>query len=198
MVEEAQSQARGERGLEAGVRASRASNLPRPDGRAGSCLGVAARSRGIKFRAGRHVLFSHVIACLGQVDGYNWPRPSQTGSRLPSHTKSHGTTHCIRTAPVGPYMLAHRHRRRRAATAPVLRLATPPRCGSEQSSRTSELSPVSLSSGTAFPRLPLWPELTAALSSLEKIAWVRLSDDTARFTVIPDMGSQVWACVSLH
>lgn len=36
-------------------------------------------------------------------------------------------------------------------------------------------------------------ELTAALSSLEKIAWVRLSDDTARFTVIPDMGSQVWA-----
>lgn len=38
-----------------------------------------------------------------------------------------------------------------------------------------------------------FPELTAALSSLEKIAWVRLSDDTARFTVIPDMGSQVWA-----
>ncbi|PHH84583.1 hypothetical protein CDD83_1698 [Cordyceps sp. RAO-2017] len=36
-------------------------------------------------------------------------------------------------------------------------------------------------------------ELTAALASLEKIAWVRLSDDTARFTVIPDMGSQVWA-----
>ncbi|KAJ3489009.1 hypothetical protein NLG97_g6080 [Lecanicillium saksenae] len=39
-------------------------------------------------------------------------------------------------------------------------------------------------------------ELTAALSSLEKIAWVRLSDETARFTVIPDMGSQVWAYVS--
>lgn len=36
-------------------------------------------------------------------------------------------------------------------------------------------------------------ELTTALSSLEKIAWLRLSDDTARFTVIPDMGSQVWA-----
>ena len=39
-------------------------------------------------------------------------------------------------------------------------------------------------------------ELTAALSSLEKIAWVRLSDDTVRFTVIPDMGSQVWALVT--
>lgn len=38
-------------------------------------------------------------------------------------------------------------------------------------------------------------ELTAALGSLEKIAWLRLSDDTARFTVIPDMGSQVWAYV---
>lgn len=36
-------------------------------------------------------------------------------------------------------------------------------------------------------------EFTAALSTLEKIAWVRLSDDTVRFTVIPDMGSQVWA-----
>lgn len=36
-------------------------------------------------------------------------------------------------------------------------------------------------------------ELTAALGSLEKIAWVRLSDETVRFTVIPDMGSQVWA-----
>ncbi|KAJ6781015.1 hypothetical protein PWT90_10106 [Aphanocladium album] len=40
-------------------------------------------------------------------------------------------------------------------------------------------------------------ELTAALSSLEKIAWVRLSDETARFTVIPDMGSQVWASLAM-
>ncbi|CAG9949413.1 unnamed protein product [Clonostachys rosea f. rosea IK726] len=40
-------------------------------------------------------------------------------------------------------------------------------------------------------------ELTAALGSLEKIAWVRLSDDTVRFTVIPDMGSQVWASLSM-
>lgn len=37
------------------------------------------------------------------------------------------------------------------------------------------------------------PELIAALNSLEKIAWVRLDNDTARFTVIPDTGSQVWA-----
>ncbi|KAM3511079.1 hypothetical protein MY11210_005253 [Beauveria gryllotalpidicola] len=40
-------------------------------------------------------------------------------------------------------------------------------------------------------------ELTASLSSLEKIAWVRLSDETARFTVIPGMGSQVWASLSM-
>ncbi|KAI6471753.1 hypothetical protein MCOR17_003058 [Pyricularia oryzae] len=51
--------------------------------------------------------------------------------------------------------------------------------------------------------LPVWltlfylPELTAALSSLEKIAWVRLDDDTARFTVIPAQGSQVWATLSM-
>lgn len=39
-------------------------------------------------------------------------------------------------------------------------------------------------------------ELAAALNSLEKIAWVRLDDDSVRFTVIPDTGSQVWAYVS--
>ena len=39
-------------------------------------------------------------------------------------------------------------------------------------------------------------ELVAALNTLEKIAWVRLDDDTARFTVIPDTGSQVWAFVA--
>lgn len=37
----------------------------------------------------------------------------------------------------------------------------------------------------------------AALNSLEKIAWVRLDDETARFTVIPDTGSQVWASLSM-
>ncbi|KAF3056634.1 Checkpoint protein hus1 [Daldinia childiae] len=40
-------------------------------------------------------------------------------------------------------------------------------------------------------------KLVAALSSLEKIAWLRLDDDTVRFTVIPDTGSQVWASFSL-
>jgi len=40
-------------------------------------------------------------------------------------------------------------------------------------------------------------ELVAALNSLEKIAWVRLDDDTVRFTVIPHTGSQVWASLSV-
>ncbi|KAI0020281.1 Hus1-like protein [Xylariomycetidae sp. FL0641] len=40
-------------------------------------------------------------------------------------------------------------------------------------------------------------KLVAALSTLEKIAWVRLDDDTARFTVIPDTGSQVWASLNM-
>ncbi|KAK4138622.1 checkpoint protein hus1-like protein [Trichocladium antarcticum] len=40
-------------------------------------------------------------------------------------------------------------------------------------------------------------KLTAALNSLEKIAWVRLDDDTVRLTVIPDTGSQVWASLSV-
>ncbi|KAI1173989.1 checkpoint protein hus1 [Nemania sp. FL0916] len=40
-------------------------------------------------------------------------------------------------------------------------------------------------------------KLVAALSSLEKIAWVRLDDETVRFTVIPDTGSQVWASLPI-
>ncbi|QUC22668.1 uncharacterized protein UV8b_06909 [Ustilaginoidea virens] len=50
---------------------------------------------------------------------------------------------------------------------------------------------------TELKNIRTFAKLTAALSSLEKIAWVRLSDDIARFTVIPDMGSQVWASLSM-
>ncbi|OAA72454.1 Hus1-like protein [Cordyceps fumosorosea ARSEF 2679] len=50
---------------------------------------------------------------------------------------------------------------------------------------------------TELKNIRTFSKLTAALSSLEKIAWVRLSDETARFTVIPDMGSQVWASLSM-
>lgn len=54
--------------------------------------------------------------------------------------------------------------------------------------RTLTLLPTLTKTSLAFTS-----ELTAALNSLEKIAWVRLDDDTARFTVIPAQGSQVWA-----
>ncbi|KAH8177352.1 hus1-like protein [Sarocladium implicatum] len=50
---------------------------------------------------------------------------------------------------------------------------------------------------TELKNIRTFAKLTAALSSLEKVAWVRLSDDTARFTVIPDMGSQVWASLAM-
>ncbi|KAI0169626.1 Hus1-like protein [Hypoxylon sp. FL1284] len=40
-------------------------------------------------------------------------------------------------------------------------------------------------------------KLVAALSSLEKIAWLRLDDENVRFTVIPDTGSQVWATIPM-
>ncbi|KAK4199875.1 putative checkpoint protein hus1 [Triangularia verruculosa] len=49
---------------------------------------------------------------------------------------------------------------------------------------------------TDLKNIRTFSKLTAALSSLEKIAWVRLDDDTVRFTVIPDVGSQVWASLS--
>lgn len=36
-------------------------------------------------------------------------------------------------------------------------------------------------------------ELTASLSSLGKVCWMRLEYDVVRFTIIPDQGTQVWA-----
>lgn len=42
-------------------------------------------------------------------------------------------------------------------------------------------------------QLTSFPELTAAFSTLEKLVWLRLSDETAHFTVVPDTGSQIWS-----
>ncbi|KAF5505585.1 Checkpoint protein hus1 [Colletotrichum siamense] len=50
---------------------------------------------------------------------------------------------------------------------------------------------------TELKNIRTFSKFTAALSSLEKIAWVRLDDDTARFTVIPDTGSQVWSTLPM-
>ncbi|KAI9749981.1 MAG: hypothetical protein M1835_001455 [Candelina submexicana] len=40
-------------------------------------------------------------------------------------------------------------------------------------------------------------KFTASLSSLSKIAWVRLDDNQVRFTIIPEQGTQVWAVLSI-
>ncbi|KAM7208780.1 hypothetical protein V8F20_000943 [Naviculisporaceae sp. PSN 640] len=51
---------------------------------------------------------------------------------------------------------------------------------------------------TDLRNIRTFSKLVAALNSLEKIAWVRLDNDTVRFTVIPEYtGSQVWASLSL-
>ncbi|KAK7456174.1 Hus1-like protein [Colletotrichum acutatum] len=50
---------------------------------------------------------------------------------------------------------------------------------------------------TELKNIRTFSKLTAALNSLEKIAWVRLDDETARFTVIPDTGSQVWSSLPM-
>ncbi|KAI5207573.1 Hus1-like protein [Aureobasidium subglaciale] len=41
----------------------------------------------------------------------------------------------------------------------------------------------------------VFTKLTASLSSLGPVAWVKLSNEDVRFTVIPDQGSSVWAYV---
>ncbi|KAK8003373.1 hypothetical protein PG989_003092 [Apiospora arundinis] len=50
---------------------------------------------------------------------------------------------------------------------------------------------------TNLKNIRTFSKLVAALSSLEKIAWMRLDDEHVRFTVIPDTGSQVWALLPM-
>ncbi|KKA28400.1 hypothetical protein TD95_000214 [Thielaviopsis punctulata] len=42
----------------------------------------------------------------------------------------------------------------------------------------------------------IFSKLAAAVGCLEKVAWIRLDDDHVRITVIPHVGSQVWASLS--
>ncbi|KAL3425753.1 hus1 checkpoint protein [Phlyctema vagabunda] len=50
---------------------------------------------------------------------------------------------------------------------------------------------------TSVRNIQTFTKLTASLSSLGKVAWVRLDDDSARFTIIPETGTQVWAALTI-
>ncbi|KAF9245104.1 hypothetical protein DTO013E5_7496 [Penicillium roqueforti] len=41
-------------------------------------------------------------------------------------------------------------------------------------------------------------KLTASLSSLGKVCWMRLEHEVIRFTIIPDQGTQVWASIPVE
>ncbi|KAH0348222.1 Hus1-like protein, partial [Aureobasidium melanogenum] len=43
----------------------------------------------------------------------------------------------------------------------------------------------------------VFTKLTASLASLGPVAWVKLSNEDVRFTVIPDQGSSVWAALEI-
>lgn len=40
-------------------------------------------------------------------------------------------------------------------------------------------------------------KFTASLAAIGKLAWVRLDNDNARFTIIPEKGTQVWAVLAI-
>ncbi|GES62926.1 Hus1-like protein [Aspergillus terreus] len=46
---------------------------------------------------------------------------------------------------------------------------------------------------TQLTNITTFTKLTASLSSLGKVCWLRLEDAAVRFTIIPDQGTQVWA-----
>ncbi|GCB27917.1 checkpoint protein hus1 [Aspergillus awamori] len=46
---------------------------------------------------------------------------------------------------------------------------------------------------TQIANASIFSKLTASLSSLGKVCWMRLEKDFIRFTIIPDQGTQVWA-----
>ncbi|KAH8682976.1 cell cycle checkpoint protein-like protein [Tricladium varicosporioides] len=50
---------------------------------------------------------------------------------------------------------------------------------------------------TSIRNIQTFSKLTASLSSLGKVAWVRLDDDNVRFTIIPETGTQVWASLTI-
>jgi len=45
--------------------------------------------------------------------------------------------------------------------------------------------------------ISVFTKLTASLSSLGNVAWVRLNEQNIQFTIIPESGSQVWAVVQI-
>ncbi|KAE9374221.1 cell cycle checkpoint protein-like protein [Stipitochalara longipes BDJ] len=51
---------------------------------------------------------------------------------------------------------------------------------------------------TSVRNIQTFSKLTASLSTLGKVAWVRLDDDAVRFTIIPETGTQVWASLSIE
>jgi hypothetical protein len=71
--------------------------------------------------------------------------------------------------------------------------ATLPKCGSRPLFGIYKPSPVWKHTSVLRARLTNSVELTASLSTLGKVAWVRLDDDSVRFTIIPETGTQVWA-----
>ncbi|KAI9762831.1 MAG: hypothetical protein M4579_000184 [Chaenotheca gracillima] len=50
---------------------------------------------------------------------------------------------------------------------------------------------------TSIRNISTFAKLTASLSSLGKVAWLRLDNEQVRFTIIPEQGTQVWAVLSI-
>ncbi|CAD6501675.1 BgTH12-01925 [Blumeria graminis f. sp. triticale] len=50
---------------------------------------------------------------------------------------------------------------------------------------------------TSIKNIQTFSKLASSLSHLGKLAWVRLDEDAVRFTVIPEVGTQVWASLSI-
>ncbi|MCJ1337073.1 hypothetical protein MMC09_002352 [Bachmanniomyces sp. S44760] len=51
---------------------------------------------------------------------------------------------------------------------------------------------------TSIKDIQTFMKLTVSLSSLGKVAWVRLDNDQIRFTIIPEKGTQVWAVLAIE
>ncbi|KAH0542406.1 hypothetical protein FGG08_003161 [Glutinoglossum americanum] len=50
---------------------------------------------------------------------------------------------------------------------------------------------------SSIRNIQTFTKFASSLSSLGKVAWVRLDDDQIRFTIIPEQGTQVWAVLSI-
>ncbi|EGO61101.1 hypothetical protein NEUTE1DRAFT_120151 [Neurospora tetrasperma FGSC 2508] len=148
-----------------------------------------------------------VLPALFVTEGHNAAKVNKATIRALAMTSmQYNCAYCTEMIARGHRVVAARHGRKRQGTSKwkllLKKIFSSPLAIDRWSDLESDRALGDQPSVVEIPTFRQWRhlnihKLVAALNTLEKIAWVRLDDDTVRFTVIPDTGSQVWASLSV-